>query len=64
MADVNTGCKHFWREDQEELNCFYCGMMLYRNREETGPHWIPPKPGDKPPWEKGDRGGWRGRQKK
>jgi hypothetical protein len=55
MVKVNSGCKHRWRKDQEELVCIYCGLMLYRNRNPTGPRWLPPQLGDKPPRYKGDR---------
>ena len=51
MTNVPPGCKHLWKKDFEELICYYCGMMLYRNRDTTGPCWLPPWPGDKAPYE-------------
>jgi len=46
MDDAKTECTHYWLTDMEELRCFYCGRMLYRNREPHGPRWIPATPAE------------------
>ena len=64
MGNMQSGCQHFWKEDQEELLCFYCGAMLYRNQGEPGPRWLPPVPGEKPEKARGDRSPGQGSRKK
>jgi hypothetical protein len=55
MDEVKPGCQHHWRRDADEMVCRYCGAMLYLNKGPTGPRWLPPGPGDKPPYTPGDR---------
>ena len=46
MDNGKTECTHYWLPDMEELRCFYCGRMLYRNFDPDGPRWIPPTPAE------------------
>ena len=46
MGDTKTECSHFWLPDMEEMRCFYCGRMLYRNFDTDGPKWIPATPAE------------------
>ena len=44
MVKSEPVCAHLWMQDMDELRCFYCGRRLYRNRDPSGPTWIPPIP--------------------
>ena len=46
MLDKKPECSHFWLPDMDELRCFYCGRMLYRNPDPAGPPWIPAMPAE------------------